>query len=205
MNSGCAQHVGERHDGGVEALEMADLEDPAAGPGERDQGVGLVERGGDRLFDQDVQPDLEQAAGDDEMLPGRHRDARGLDPARQEGDVAQRLGAEPRSEFCRALGHDVDHGDQLGLVERGILLGMIAAEMAAADDRGASGLIDGAASRRGVFGLATAASRKRGAALNLPPAPKPRQGPDGLDQADCAISSPASSSSTIAAITLVSW
>ena len=38
-----AQHVGERHERGVEALEMADLEDPAARRGERDQRVGLVE------------------------------------------------------------------------------------------------------------------------------------------------------------------
>ena len=107
MNSGCAQNVGQRQDRGVEALQMPDLEDPPARAREVDQRAGLGEAGRDRLLDQDVQAGLQQPARDRAMLPGRHRDARGLDPSLELGEIAQRRDAEaapPAAAPARARG-----------------------------------------------------------------------------------------------------
>ena len=134
---GLAQHVGQRQDRGVEALEMADLKHDAARVRERDQRVRLLERRRDRFFEQDMQAGIEKLARDREMRPRRHHDARGLDPARELADVAQREGTKPCPERPRPLELAVDHRDQLGARQRRIFLGVMPAEMAATDDRGA--------------------------------------------------------------------
>ncbi len=101
--------------------------------GELDQHVGFIERRGDRLLDQDMQAGFEQAARDREVLPGRHDHARRLDPPGQRAEIAQRQGAQPRAERPRPLELAVDHRDQLRIGQRGVFLGVMTAEMTAAD------------------------------------------------------------------------
>ena len=51
-------------DGGIEALEMSDLKNAAIALGRGDQRVGFFERGGDWLFDEDINSLLEEAGAD---------------------------------------------------------------------------------------------------------------------------------------------
>src|SRR5208337_2302619 len=64
--------------GGIEALEMPGLGDPAARGGQLNQFVGLGERGGQRFFDQHVYAGNDQVARNGEMMHGRNRDQSGL-------------------------------------------------------------------------------------------------------------------------------
>jgi hypothetical protein len=59
-------------DGRVEALQVADLKDALVTRGQSDERVGFGQRGGDRLFDQDIDAGLEQCAGDRGVGAGGH-------------------------------------------------------------------------------------------------------------------------------------
>ncbi len=64
---------GKGGDGGVEALEVTDLDEAVVLTGEADEVVGLVQGGGDGLFDEQMQACLEEAGGGVEV--GRGGDA----------------------------------------------------------------------------------------------------------------------------------
>src|SRR5581483_11956801 len=64
--------------GGVEALQMADLEDAGVALGGADQPGGGVKVGGNRLLDQNVDSRLEQRRRDLLMDRGGSRDDRGI-------------------------------------------------------------------------------------------------------------------------------
>ena len=66
-------------DGGVEALQVADLEDALVTRGQLDERVGFGERGGDRLFDQNIDAGLEQCAGDGGVGAGGDADGGGVE------------------------------------------------------------------------------------------------------------------------------
>jgi hypothetical protein len=59
-------------DGGVEALQVADLKDALMTRGHSDKRVGFGQRRCDRLFDQDIDAGLEQCAGDCGVSAGGH-------------------------------------------------------------------------------------------------------------------------------------
>ncbi|HXI42556.1 MAG TPA: hypothetical protein VNH83_21415, partial [Bryobacteraceae bacterium] len=59
---GLAGDFFERDDGGVETLEVADLEDAGVRIGGVDEAVGGGEFGGDGFFDQDVDAGFEECA-----------------------------------------------------------------------------------------------------------------------------------------------
>ena len=63
MKRGCDTRAPQDVDRGVEALDVADLEDGPAAAAARDQVVGLGEGGRHRLLDQDVLARVEQRAG----------------------------------------------------------------------------------------------------------------------------------------------
>lgn len=70
-------------DGGVEALEVADLEDALGGCGEGGELAGFVEGGGDGFFNQDIDASAEELLRDFEVEAGWNTDGGGVD-----GDVA---------------------------------------------------------------------------------------------------------------------
>ena len=57
----------DRGDGGVEALQVTDLQDASLGGGQSNEGVGLLEGGGDGLFDEDVDAGTQQLGGNAEV------------------------------------------------------------------------------------------------------------------------------------------
>ena len=73
----------DRHDRRVEALDVPHLEDAAVPAGDRDEPVGLVQRDGHRLFDQNVGSAREQLLGDIGM---RGRGGRDDDGRRAPGE-----------------------------------------------------------------------------------------------------------------------
>lgn len=76
-----------------EALQVADLQDDAAGVGLGDHGVGLFQRDGDRLLDQDMDAGRDAVARDREMEWRRRADADRVHLSRQPGRVGP--GAAP--------------------------------------------------------------------------------------------------------------
>src|SRR5438445_496869 len=67
----------------VEPLDVTDVQDGAALPGDREELARLLERRSDRLLDEDANARLQEIGGDLEMLLGRHRHAREIDLADQ--------------------------------------------------------------------------------------------------------------------------
>jgi hypothetical protein len=62
----------DAEDSGVEALEVADLEDAVVFLGEGDEGVGFSEGGGDGLFDEAVDAGRKELRGDVVVMDGRN-------------------------------------------------------------------------------------------------------------------------------------
>ena len=91
-------------DGGIEALEMPDLQDAAVTLGRGDQCVGFFERSGDRLFDEQIDSLFEQPAADARMLDRRDGEAHGIDVVRRSADdIGKRLRAEFGGDGFRAV------------------------------------------------------------------------------------------------------
>jgi hypothetical protein len=65
-------------DGGVEALQVADLEDALVARGQNDERIGFGQRRCDGLFDQDIDAGLEQGASDCGVSAGGHAYRRGV-------------------------------------------------------------------------------------------------------------------------------
>jgi lactoylglutathione lyase len=133
---GPVDQLGERPTDRGEALDMADLQDPAVVPGEIDQPAGIRHRLGDRLLHQDMGAVFDEIPRDREMARGRSRDADGVDTAEEGSMVRKRLDtvlAGDRGRPGRIAVHD---RHEAGAREFGILVGMMLAEMADADDGG---------------------------------------------------------------------
>ena len=74
-------------DGGIEALEVSDLERAALGGGEGDHRIRLFQRGGDGLLDQDVDTGTKQSRGHLEMRGSGNADRGRVHP--QAGFVSE--------------------------------------------------------------------------------------------------------------------
>ena len=97
---------------GIEALDVADLQDELLGVGEIDQRLGLLGVVGDRLFDQDVLAQAEKERADFVMRAGRRGDGGGID----------------------LLGQRLRGGEGLHAVALRDLLGHMAVEIVKADE-----------------------------------------------------------------------
>src|SRR5207245_2456161 len=67
----------------VDPLDVTDVQDGAALPGDREELARLLDRRSRRLLDEDAHARLQEIGGDLEMLLGRHRHAREIDLADQ--------------------------------------------------------------------------------------------------------------------------
>jgi hypothetical protein len=133
-------------DGGIEALEMTGLGDALALGGDAEEFIGFGERGGDGLFDEDVNAGFHEGAGDRQVEDGGHGDGRGLDFAvsgQELGDGAEGFAVELAGNGVGAgcIGiDDADQTDAAGLMELTIDAGVIASEGADADDGDVDGV-----------------------------------------------------------------
>jgi hypothetical protein len=65
--------------GGIEAFQVADLQDSVLQFGAANQVVRFVQAGGDRFFNQDVQAGIEELCCDGMVLHGWHGDGNGVE------------------------------------------------------------------------------------------------------------------------------
>ena len=144
MKRGVPSVPAEREDRGIEALEVADLQDAAAARGDCDQRARLPGRLGDRLLDQHVHAALEAILRDREVQRRRRGDADRIDLAEQLAVIGDRPAAgfgghlrraPPRRRSTTAT--SCDSGSD------GVLLRVEPAEVPDADHGGANGLHDG--------------------------------------------------------------
>ena len=144
----------DRGDRRVEALDMADHQRHAGAARGGDDLPPLLDRGCDRLFDQDM--DVARDAGERDLVMkmGRRRDGHGIDAFGEqfveicEGTAAGQLGG------ARAmLGQRIDDPDQRDVGQAGQHAGMIAAHDACADHADAQCAVDvGLRARSRLFG-----------------------------------------------------
>src|SRR6188472_263907 len=130
-------HLGKRAVGAREALDVPDLEHDLALLGEARERIRASHAFGDRLLDEHVDAGLDQVAGNRVMERGRHGDTRCIDLPENAAIVEGRLCAELGSDRARPLFIGVDHGNQLGALVAGIVLGVKAPEITRADYRDA--------------------------------------------------------------------
>ena len=121
-------------DGWVEPFYVPDLKDPAARGRRRDQPVGVVERGRDRLFDQHVRSGLEEALADLRVKRSRRGDAHGIDSAEQLAMVAEGFGVAGNGDLAGALLARVGHAHELRLGQGRVDSGVVLPEGARSDD-----------------------------------------------------------------------
>jgi hypothetical protein len=122
-------------DGGVEALDMADHQRHPGAPGGGDDVPSLLHRGGDRLFDQDVNVARDAGERDLVMKVRRRRDGHRVHTFGDqfvescEGAAARQFrGARPMRR------QRIDHPDQCRIRQAGQHPGMVAAHDAGAND-----------------------------------------------------------------------
>ena len=104
---------------------------------ERDELLGLRDRRGDRLLDQDVLARLEEVRGDVVMEGGRDGDGRGRDVRLAEEhrlDRRVRAAVEALGQELGALDVDVDDRAEVGVRELGERARVVRAHRARADD-----------------------------------------------------------------------
>ena len=124
----------DRGDRRIEALDMADHQRDAGAARGGDDVAPLLDRGGDRLLDQDV--DVARDAGERDLVMqmGRRRDRHGIDALGEqlvelgEGAAADQLGGA-RAMFRQRI----DDADQRDAGQTGQHAGMVAAHHAGAD------------------------------------------------------------------------
>ena len=128
-------------DGGVEAFQVAGLQDPGSALRAGYQVVGFVEGCGEGLLDQQIEAGIEEHSGDGAMLNGRHRDAGGVQAeigAQQLFDRGEDGNAEVRGNIRGTLRqglHGSDEGDAVpGVFQLTEHAQVIAAEGAGAGD-----------------------------------------------------------------------
>ncbi len=80
----------------IESLDVADLQNPRRALCRSDQLVGFLDRRCHRLFDEHVDPGIEQAAADARVFLRGHGEADGLDAR---GGECIKIGNHPRAEF----------------------------------------------------------------------------------------------------------
>ena len=81
--AGLAELLLEGRDGGIEALEVADLQHPLVLAGQGDQRLGLLQRGGHRFLDEDVGFVAKEILRHFKMKVSRHHDTDGIHLAEQ--------------------------------------------------------------------------------------------------------------------------
>ena len=177
-------------DGGIEALEVADLDDAAGGAGGGDDVVGFRQGGGERLFDEQVHAALQQRLGDFGVMNGGDGDGGGVEVGgiQQLGDGAEGAGAVLGGEGLGAGGVGVDHGGEFDraavLLQLVINARVIAPECAGADDGDGKALLwRGGGHERGIVsdtagihhgGTEAAECQKLKANSSKPPPPSSR-------------------------------
>src|ERR1035441_1393925 len=102
----------EGEDGGVEALQVAHLEDGAPTAGGVDQPVGRGKVTGDGLFHQEVDAGVEEVAADFGVDGGRRGDDGGVDFAGEAARVGEGKGLVAGGGFGGAGGGGVDDGGE---------------------------------------------------------------------------------------------
>ena len=124
----------DRLHGRIEALDMADHQGDAGAAGGGDDVVALLDRGGDRLLDQDMDAALDAGQRDLAMQMGRRRDGDGIDA---ELEQALEIGDGRAAERARdevALGAiGIDHAHQLDAGQSGEDARVVGAHGADAD------------------------------------------------------------------------
>ena len=132
-----------REPGRIEALEVADLQHELLRVGQRNQFVGLRDGDGDRLFRQHMHAGSEAVARHGVMCFGGAGDRDQIDfwvGSEQLAVTGESGHAKFFRHAVRGLRVGIDHADQFDAgirrAERGIFLGMKAAEIADADDGG---------------------------------------------------------------------
>ena len=128
--------AGHRHPpGGIEALDMADGDGPAAAPGRGHDRTGFLHRGSDRFFHEEVDPRFQQWQGDSRVPAGR----RGNYHGRHQADEFLRLGQRPAAVLAGDLvargGKRIDDRNELDVGSAGKEPGVDRAEMPATDHR----------------------------------------------------------------------
>ena len=125
----------ERDDGRIEAFEVTDLQHATHARGRRHELARLVERLGDRLFDEHVDAVLETAHGDRVVQRRGRRDADRIDVAEQLAEIRDGPAAGFAGHALARRRVGIDHGDQLRSVGTGIFLGMETPQIPHSDDR----------------------------------------------------------------------
>ena len=130
-------HVVERQQRGIEALEMADLKDPLAAwrraRSGRSASARVVAMG---FSTRTCRPPSSRRLATSTWLAGRHHDARGIGKAHQVariGSAPERPGGSPRLRAAASSRSTTATSRRAGA--GGVFLGMMAPEMAAADHR----------------------------------------------------------------------
>ena len=123
--------------GGIEALDVADLQDSAVPPRQRRQGRGVIHVGSQRLFDEHSRALLKEEPGHDAVILGGHRDADGIDAPNKGLIIGVPRNAILASYRLGARGIRIDHRHQVSVREFGVNPRMMLTEVADADDGGA--------------------------------------------------------------------
>ncbi len=124
----------EREDGGVEAFEMADLEDSVVARGGFDQAVGFGQGGRDGFFDEHVEPGFEQSAADLGVGDGGNGYDRGIGVADDVAVIGGSNGSAGLGVFPGAGEIGVDNVGELGVRVFGNHANVVFAEGTGADD-----------------------------------------------------------------------
>jgi hypothetical protein len=128
------------YDRWIEAFHMADLQDAAAASCGGDQRIGIIERGGHGLFDQHVEPGIEEPATDPGMLPGGNSEADSVDILGEKVPlIADGARAEFRGRSCGAVGIGVDNRHKLDAREIVPHAHVVAPKLAGANHRDSNG------------------------------------------------------------------
>jgi len=129
-------------DGWIEAFDVTDLENASASFCGGDERVGFIERCGDGLFDEHVNPGREDARADTRVFGSRDSEAHGVNAiGRKCVEVAKNACAEFRGNFLCAIGIGIDDADELGAFDFAPDANMVASEIADADDSYADGFL----------------------------------------------------------------
>jgi hypothetical protein len=127
-----------RFDGRIEPLGVPHREDRAAGACRGNHAIGFRDRPRHRFFDEHADSAREQGLGNREMILGRHGNAHRVEiHAGELADVGADEGARRLRVFRRADGVAIDDRGERHARRRTENAGVMASEMADADDRGA--------------------------------------------------------------------
>ncbi len=119
--------------GGVEALQVADLQHASRAPRHLDQSLALRDGRGHGLLDEHVRAGLEKIARNGVMLGRRRDDAHGIDAAQKLAIIGVRRDLEFGSHGLPRLGRGIGDADQLRVRRLSIFLCVKSAEVADAD------------------------------------------------------------------------